>query len=107
MREIQDKIPAEELSVQIDLAVDTAFWEGAYDKPWFDGDVRERTLRYILRMIEQVDEGGCIIAMVSFGLVSGPPYLLLLPVDRIFCSQDHRRHGAQTLDGARIPPRRG
>jgi hypothetical protein len=56
MRRIQDEIPPEELSIQIDLAVDTAFWEGVYEKPWF-ADVREGTLRYILRMIEQVDEG--------------------------------------------------
>jgi hypothetical protein len=56
MRRIQDEIPAGELSIQIDLAVDTAFWEGVYEKPWF-ADVREGTLRYILRMIEQVDEG--------------------------------------------------
>jgi hypothetical protein len=56
VRRLQDAIPAEELSTQIDLAVDTAFWEGAYEKPWFD-DVREETLRYILRMILQVDQG--------------------------------------------------
>ena len=56
MRRIQDVIPAGQLSVQIDLAVDTAFWEGVYEVPWFD-DVREGTLRYILQMIEQVDEG--------------------------------------------------
>jgi hypothetical protein len=56
MRRLQDEIPAEELSIQIDLAVDTAFWEGVYEKPWFD-DVREGTLRYILRMIGRVDEG--------------------------------------------------
>jgi hypothetical protein len=56
MRRIQDVIPAGELSIQIDLAVDTAFWEGVYEKPWFD-DVKAETLRYILRMIEQVDEG--------------------------------------------------
>jgi len=56
MRKIQDEIPAEELSIQIDLAVDTAFWEGVYEKPWFD-DAKEGSLQYILRMIEQVDEG--------------------------------------------------
>jgi hypothetical protein len=55
MRNLQDAIRAEELSVQIDLAVDTAFWEGAYEQPWFE-DVKAETLRCILRMIEQVDE---------------------------------------------------
>lgn len=56
MRRLQDTIPADELSIQLDLAVDTAFWEGAYEKPWFD-DPKEGTLQYILRMIEQVDQG--------------------------------------------------
>jgi hypothetical protein len=56
MRRLQDAIPAQELSIQIGLVVDTAFWEGVYEKPWFD-DVREETLRYILRMIAKVDEG--------------------------------------------------
>ncbi|EME87173.1 uncharacterized protein MYCFIDRAFT_121229, partial [Pseudocercospora fijiensis CIRAD86] len=35
-REIQDKIPHEDLSIQLDLAVDTAYWEGEYLTPWFD-----------------------------------------------------------------------
>lgn len=56
MRRLQDTIPADELSIQLDLAVDTAFWESAYEKPWF-ADPREETLKYILRMIEQVDQG--------------------------------------------------
>jgi hypothetical protein len=43
MRKIQDHIPHDDLSVQIDLAVDTAFWEGAYEKPWFDNP-REESL---------------------------------------------------------------
>lgn len=56
MRRLQDKIPSDELSIQLDLAVDTAFWEGAYEKPWFSNP-KEETLRYILRMISQADQG--------------------------------------------------
>jgi hypothetical protein len=56
MRRLQDVIPAGELSVQIDLAGDTAFWEGVYEKHWFD-DAKEGTLRYNLGMIRQVDGG--------------------------------------------------
>lgn len=56
MRRLQDVIPAGELSIQLDLALDTAFWEGDFEKPWFE-DPKGETLRYILRMIEQVDQG--------------------------------------------------
>lgn len=56
MRRIQDEIPAEELSIQIDLAVDTALWEGVYEKWWGPGDAKEGTIEYILRMIAQVDQ---------------------------------------------------
>lgn len=55
MRKIQDNIPHDELSIQIDLAVDTGFWEGAYETPWFDNP-QEETVDYIIRMISQVDE---------------------------------------------------
>jgi hypothetical protein len=55
MRRIQDIIPHDDLSIQIDLAVDTGFLEGPYEKPWFD-DPREETVEYIIRMIAQVDE---------------------------------------------------
>lgn len=57
MRKIQDAIPAEELSIQIDLAVDTALWEGVYETWWGEGDAKEGTVEYILRMFEQVDKG--------------------------------------------------
>lgn len=59
MRRLQDAIPAGELSIQIDLAIDTALWEGSYEKSWFGDDVdpKEGTLQYILRMVEQVDDG--------------------------------------------------
>ncbi|KAK3092144.1 hypothetical protein LTR53_019760, partial [Teratosphaeriaceae sp. CCFEE 6253] len=39
MRTLQESIPHEELAIQIDLAVDTAFWENYMFVPWFgDGD---------------------------------------------------------------------
>lgn len=61
LRKMQDEIPHSELAIQIDLAVDTAFWEGfEWFKPWFgDGNlekVRQYTVDYIIRMIGQVDE---------------------------------------------------
>ncbi|WPG98751.1 Hypothetical protein R9X50_00154500 [Acrodontium crateriforme] len=57
MRKIQDHIPHEDLSIQIDLAVDTAFWEGVdMYKPWFGDDVKTYILNYILKMIDQVDQ---------------------------------------------------
>jgi hypothetical protein len=105
MRRLQDAIPADELSIQIDLAVDTAFfWEGVYEEPWFE-DVKEGTLRYTVRMIGQVDRG------VELGLhncysESGPFRVRLPRCQSGLCLQECRRHGAQTLDGAAIPASR-
>ena len=61
IRRLQNEIPLGELAIQIDLAVDTAFWEGVeMYKPWFgDGNmekVKEYIVNYIVRMIGQVDE---------------------------------------------------
>jgi hypothetical protein len=119
MRNIQDVIPAGELSVQIDLAVDTAFWEGVYEVPWFD-DVREGTLRYILRMIEQVDEGVELGLHNCYGELDCLALFRILPTCGSFfwspfaaaallaCADMlDRRYGEQTLDGAHIPSGRG
>ena len=69
MRKIQDNIPHNDLAIQIDLAVDTAYWEGVdIYKPWFGGNVKEYTVEYILKMISQVDQDvdvGCTIATVG------------------------------------------
>lgn len=61
MRSIQDTIPHEDLAIQIDLAIDTAFWERIeMMKPWFgEGDhekVKEYIVNYIVRMVGQVDQ---------------------------------------------------
>ena len=60
MRTLQDSIPHKELAIQIDLAVDTAFWEANMFVPWFgDGDqekVKGYIVDYILRMIGQVEQ---------------------------------------------------
>jgi hypothetical protein len=68
MRAIQDKIPHEDLAIQIDLACDTSFWEALYVddseaapglawyKPWWKGDVKSYCTNYIVRQIAQVDE---------------------------------------------------
>jgi hypothetical protein len=54
IRRTQAEIPHRELSIQIDLAVDAAYWEGVAYKPWFD-DPKEGQLQYIARMIGEVD----------------------------------------------------
>ncbi|KAI6824659.1 hypothetical protein KC340_g11091 [Hortaea werneckii] len=60
IRRIQDAIPHDELAIQIDLAADTAYWEG-YElfQPWFgEGDlekIRTYCVDYVVRMIGQVD----------------------------------------------------
>ncbi|QIW98161.1 hypothetical protein AMS68_003679 [Peltaster fructicola] len=51
IKNIQAAIPHEELSIQFDLAADTAFWEGVYLKPWFDEDPKDYTVEYISRML--------------------------------------------------------
>ena len=102
MRRLQDAIPAEELSIQIDLAVDTASWDGVYEKPWFGGDVREWTLRYIVRMIGQVD-GGVELGLHNCYGESGLFRVRLHRGQSRLCLQKCRRHGVQTLDRAAIP----
>lgn len=56
VRALQDAIPHEDLSIQYDLAADTALWEGVYLEPWFEGDPKKYTLDYILEMIGWVDQ---------------------------------------------------
>jgi len=62
MRRIQDTIPHRDLAIQIDLAVDTMYWEGVdMYKPWFGGGdmdkSRDYIVDYIVRMVSQVDNG--------------------------------------------------
>lgn len=59
LHRIQDEIPHEDLCIQLDLAVDTAFWEGTGSegmifKPWFDKDVKANVLGYVTRMAGNV-----------------------------------------------------
>lgn len=68
IRKIQDAIPHEDLAIQLDLAVDTAFWQATdpeslrensvlqWYAPWWEGDVKKYVTDYIVRMISQVDE---------------------------------------------------
>lgn len=61
LHKVQDHIPHQDLAIEIDLAVDTAFYEGhAIFKPWFgDGDqdkVKEYIVDYVVHMIGQVDK---------------------------------------------------
>jgi len=75
VRRLQDKIPAEDLSIQIDLAVDTALWEGVYEKWWGEGDPKEGTVEFILRMIAQVDQGVELGLHNCYGRYSQSPTL--------------------------------
>lgn len=56
LRRIQDAIPASDLAIQWDIAIETAMWEevGGLFTPWFD-DVRTGTLDRIARMAAAVD----------------------------------------------------
>lgn len=63
MRNLQDSIPHEDLSVQIDLAAETALWENIeMYRPWFfqddkDLDKRKQYLAdMIVRMLSQIDQ---------------------------------------------------
>lgn len=55
IRNIQARIPHRDLAIQYDLAVDTAFWEGQYLKPWFEeSDVKATVVDYVARMADLV-----------------------------------------------------
>jgi hypothetical protein len=56
LQNIQAAIPHGELSIQLDLAADTAFIEGQYLTPWFENP-KEYVAEYLLRMISHVEEG--------------------------------------------------
>jgi hypothetical protein len=58
VRNIQDNIPHQDLAIQIDLAIDSAFSEGQFVTPWFadSHNVKDYVVDYIVRMIEHVDQ---------------------------------------------------
>ncbi|EGP91338.1 uncharacterized protein MYCGRDRAFT_27396, partial [Zymoseptoria tritici IPO323] len=61
LQNIQAAIPHDQLSIQLDLAVDMAFWEGQYLTPWFaQGEgvdaVREYIVAYVGRMMARIEE---------------------------------------------------
>lgn len=58
MRRIQDAIPAGDLAIQCDIAVEVGMWEGVGGifTPWWE-PVREGSMDRIARMMAQVDEG--------------------------------------------------
>lgn len=77
MRRIQDGIPHDQLSIQVDLAVDTAYWEGQLYEPWFD-NVKEGTVDYITRMIGQVDQDVELGLHNCYGAFMSNPDAMLL-----------------------------
>ncbi|EME38823.1 hypothetical protein DOTSEDRAFT_140220 [Dothistroma septosporum NZE10] len=68
VRRIQERIPHDDLAIQLDVALDTAFWEAldpktvkdnsglAWFQPWWKGDVKQYQTDYIVRFISQVDD---------------------------------------------------
>ena len=71
IHKIQSTIPHEDLSIQIDLAAETALWEMAdaqldgrtvpvtnpdWFRVWFDEDIKEHVINYLMRMIGQIDD---------------------------------------------------
>lgn len=52
LRRIQDRIPHEDLAIQIDLGMDMAYWENKVFQPWFAE--RTHVVDYIVGMISQV-----------------------------------------------------
>ncbi|SMR42366.1 unnamed protein product [Zymoseptoria tritici ST99CH_1E4] len=61
LQNIQAAIPHDQLSIQLDLAVDMGFWEGQYLTPWFaQGEganaVREYIVAYVGRMMARIEE---------------------------------------------------
>ncbi|KAH7406930.1 hypothetical protein DE146DRAFT_607461 [Phaeosphaeria sp. MPI-PUGE-AT-0046c] len=56
IQNIQSQIPHSDLSIQLDLSIDNAFWDGKYMTPWFadSHDVKDFVVAYILRMIEPI-----------------------------------------------------
>lgn len=87
MRRIQDEIPHEEISIQIDLSIDTALWEGLWETSWHD-DPKGSQIRYILRMISQVDADvelglhNCYGTFCPFRTFVAQPTEILLLFDR-------------------------
>ncbi|CAK3781957.1 Hypothetical predicted protein [Lecanosticta acicola] len=74
LRRIQDSIPHEDLAIQVDVALDTAFWEATnprtrrensgleWFQPWWKGDVKQYQTDYLVRWAAQID------ADVDFGM---------------------------------------
>lgn len=57
LRRIQAEIPAQDLAVQWDCAVEFGMLEGVFFQPWWEGDVQENIVQRLLRLSAAVDEG--------------------------------------------------
>jgi hypothetical protein len=57
LRRIQAEIPAHDLAVQVDCAVEFGLLEGVFFQPWWEGDVKDYVVERILRFAAAVDEG--------------------------------------------------
>jgi hypothetical protein len=57
LRRIQAEIPAHDLAVQVDCAVEFGLLEDVLFKPWWKGDVKDGVVERILRFAAAVDEG--------------------------------------------------
>src|ERR1700733_8988724 len=57
LKRIQAEIPAHDLAVQIDCAVEFGMLEGVFFQSWWEGDVKDGVVERILRFAAAVDEG--------------------------------------------------
>lgn len=57
LKRIQAEIPAHDLAVQWDVAVEFGMLEGVFFQPWWKGDVKEGIVKRILSLAAAVDEG--------------------------------------------------
>lgn len=54
LRNIQDRIPPDELAIQLDMSVEMLYWEGKWAEPWWPD--RSYMVDYLARMANQVDK---------------------------------------------------
>lgn len=57
LQRIQAEIPARDLAIQWDCAVEFGMLEGVFFQPWWEEDVKENIVRRVLRLAAAVNEG--------------------------------------------------
>jgi hypothetical protein len=57
LQRIQAEIPAQDLAIQWDCAVEFGMLEGVFFTPWWKGDVRENIMKRLIRISTAVNDG--------------------------------------------------